>query len=619
MNRDLAVRRMPQPWCTGWLTRAPALAAWACATAWALAPAWADPLVPEVAPPQPRFSQLYPNERVIEFLYGYARAYPDWVSVESLGATSAGGETLLVTINNPATGEHEDKPGFYTDGAIHANEAQATETVLYMIDFMLRHYGRLEPLTQTMDRAAFYFVPIVNPAGRALWFEQPATPNYPRTALVPVDDDRDGAVDEDPFEDLNGDGEITQMRKRVPMGEGTHVQHPDDARLLRRVTGTEQGNYIELGTEGVDNDGDGRLNEDPPGYVDPNRTWGYDWQPPYVQRGAGRYPLAIPETRNIAQWALGRPNIAGVQSFHNTGRMILRGPGAKSSEPYPREDIAVYDVIAGQGTAMLPGYRYFVIFEDLYTVYGGTTEHFYGIHGVISFTNELHGPEQDFDGDGEVTEAERLRFSDLLTLGRMFVEWEAFEHPQYGTIEVGGYRHDTGRVPESFMLAEDSHRNALFALLHASHMPRLSLGEPRVEPLGAGDSGAPVSKVTIAVRNDRAIPTVAARAREHRLHRFDIAEVSGVRVIASGVAETRFGTDVARQAHRPERLMVDGVPGFGARHLVFWLAGTEPATLSYHSLKGGRVTAVIDLADAVSPESVRTGAIDPKRVIRPGG
>ena len=33
------------------------------------------------------------------------------------------------------------------------------------------------------------------------------------------------------------------------------------------------------------NDGDGQVNEDRPGYYDPNRDWAWKWQPDYIQRG----------------------------------------------------------------------------------------------------------------------------------------------------------------------------------------------------------------------------------------------------------------------------------------------------------------------------------------------
>lgn len=45
----------------------------------------------------------------------------------------------------------------------------------------------------------------------------------------------------------------------------------------------------------------------------------------------------------------------------------------------------------------------------------------------------------------------------------MYSEWSEVEHPQYGMVEVGGFKHDTIRVPEGWMLEEESHRNAAWA------------------------------------------------------------------------------------------------------------------------------------------------------------
>ena len=63
------------------------------------------------------------------------------------------------------------------------------------------------------------------------------------------------------------------------------------------------------------------------GGYDMNRNWAYDWQPNYVQYGAKDYPFSQPETRAVAEFVLAHPNIAAAQSYHNSGGMILRGPG----------------------------------------------------------------------------------------------------------------------------------------------------------------------------------------------------------------------------------------------------------------------------------------------------
>jgi hypothetical protein len=254
------------------------------------------------AAPDPQWDRLYPNAAVLEMMRGYERAYPGWVKVESLGKTSAGGDTWLITITNPKTGSAESKPGVYIDGSTHANEIQGTETTLYTVNFVLKNYGKLPRVTEFLDRATLYVIPMMNVDSRERWFSQPSTPNFPRTLPVPIDDDRDGLMDEDGFDDLNGDGEITMMRKKVPLGRGNFKLHPKDSRLLVPVAQNELGDYVMLGFEGSDNDGDGQVNEDPYGYVDPNRVWGEGFQPRYVQAGASEYPLQYPEARNIAEW-----------------------------------------------------------------------------------------------------------------------------------------------------------------------------------------------------------------------------------------------------------------------------------------------------------------------------
>ena len=132
----------------------------------------------------------------------------------------------------------------------------------------------------------------------------------------------------------------------------------------------ERGQYTLLGSEGIDNDNDGLINEDGRGGYDMNRNWAFDWQPSYVQHGAKDYPFSQPETRAVAQFVLQHPNIAAAQSYHNTGAMILRGPGRSGGEVQSSDD-QVLKFIGDRGEQILPYYRSIVIAEDLYTVWGG--------------------------------------------------------------------------------------------------------------------------------------------------------------------------------------------------------------------------------------------------------
>jgi hypothetical protein len=85
--------------------------------------------------------------------------------------------------------------------------------------------------------------------------------------------------------------------------------------MMVPVNPGEIGDYELLGFEGIDRDGDGKVNEDRTGYYDPNRDWGWNWQPDYVQRGAYLYPFSLPETRAVRDFVMKRPNIAGAQTL----------------------------------------------------------------------------------------------------------------------------------------------------------------------------------------------------------------------------------------------------------------------------------------------------------------
>jgi hypothetical protein len=74
-------------------------------------------------------------------------------------------------------------------------------------------------------------------------------------------DDLDDQEDEDGANDLDGNGFITQMRVKDP--QGTWIPVPGDPGLLKKAN-TQKGDkgIYKLYTEGTDDDGDGKYNED---------------------------------------------------------------------------------------------------------------------------------------------------------------------------------------------------------------------------------------------------------------------------------------------------------------------------------------------------------------------
>jgi Zinc carboxypeptidase len=538
------------------------------------------------------FDRWYDYAELTAAIRKIAAAYPELVTVESIGKSHEGRDLLVATVAAKNATPLERRPAMWIDANVHGNEVQGSEVCLYTLWYVCESYGRNAKVKDLLDRAVLYILPSQNPDGRDWWIHGPNTAHSSRTGRVPTDDDRDGAADEDGPNDLDGDGSITQMRKRVAKG-GTHVTDPDDPRLLKPAKPGEPATWIQLGSEGVDDDGDGQVNEDGPGGYDMNRNWPSDWHPHHIQYGAGAYPLSYPECRAIASAILARPNIAALQSYHNAGGMILRGPGAQSYGDYPGDDVAVYDKLGRTGEEMLPHYRYLVIWKDLYSVRGGFVTWGYEGLGIFSFTNELWTTPQygvkASDPQGEKSALDRLRWDDHVELGEKFVEWRPYQHPFYGDVEIGGWKKDTGRVPPTFMLAELCHRNMAFTLYHAGEMPKLEWDEPEVTEVGPG-----LWRVRVEVRNVKVIPTRSAVANQKRMglpDRFTISPRNG-KVLAGGRLVGPFNQEKAEHVeHRPERLLLDrGVEGHN-RVRVEWLlscpAGRPDFGLRFEAEKGG--------------------------------
>jgi hypothetical protein len=550
------------------------------------------------------FNRWHDYEELKSDLLRLEKAFPRMLRYSSIGKSYEGRDMMLMTINNPDTGPESSKPAMYIEANIHGNEIQGAEVCLYTIWYLMENYGRIENLTRLVDERVFYMLPTVNPDGRQYFMT--GTGAGARTGHVPVDDDNDGVYDDDGPDDLNKNGVIEQIRKHVP-GRGTHRKNATDPRLLETAPAGTRGDYVLLGLEGLDNDGDGMVNEDGPGGYDPNRNYGADWQPAYVQGGSMDYPFQLPEARAVNDFLLTHPNIAGAQSYHNSGGMILRGPGAEAQGEYPRSDIEFYDEMGRNGERILPFYRYIVIWSGLYTVHGGFTDWTNDGLGIVSFSNELWNGGQYFTSP-ELREQQRnpespigsrvssYFFDDYLEFGDQYVEWKEFDHPQYGKVEIGGWKKTQGRVPPRFMNEELCHRNMAFTLYQADQMPQIRVGEATVEPLGET-----LYRVRFEIENPKLVPTITARAARNYVVRPDILELNGkgVEVVSAGWVKDRFrpGATLLIDQKDLKRILVrNGHPGRTTRVMEYILRGSGDVQFSYSSAKGGIVRKQVTLS-----------------------
>lgn len=105
--------------------------------------------------------------------------------------------------------------------------------------------------------------------------------------------------------------------------------------------------------------------------------------------------------------------------------------------------------------------------------------------------------------DHEAEGLAMLGWIDRELAGEGFVDWFDFAHPQFGTVQLGGWsiKDLLQNAPPRFLKAE-AHKNALFCLKHAGASPRLELGAARAEHLGDG-----VYRVEVVVKNRGYLPT----------------------------------------------------------------------------------------------------------------
>lgn len=489
--------------------------------------------------PEMTFDCYHDFAEVEQFLRDAAAAYPELASLESIGKSYQGRDLWLLTITDRSGGDPSDKPAVWVDGGVDADEVVSIEAALGVVHRLLTSTD--PEVADLLKRRTFYVAPAIIPDTSELHMR---TPERPRdSTLRPWDDDGDGALDEDGVEDLDGDGQALTMRRENPNGDWTPSE--EDQRVLRRRRPGDAGPFYERWTEGIDNDGDGEYQEDRPGGVDPNRNYPGNWS--IGQRGNGPFAGSETEIRALMEFAAAHPNIAASQHFHSSGGVVLRPPSVPDWQ-LPQSDLDLYLRLAERGLEV-SGYDLATSVYDWswprgsgnrkrgqiwrndegelkgglsrldgYAAYGGSIDALYEIFGVVAFANEIYQMGEDDDGDGRIEGHEALRWDDEELDGRAFKEWEPFDHPQLGRVEIGGWRKFGQNNPLAEDLAEEVRRNVDFVLMQARNTPELAITKLEAVPLGGdvyrveaevANRGFSPTELAVRTQSGRAVPVRA--------------------------------------------------------------------------------------------------------------
>ncbi len=505
------------------------------------------------------FAHYHTYGEVAQFLQKWEKDYPNLVALYSAGKSFEGRDIWQITITNKSTGPDTEKPAMYIEGNRHSGEVTAAESALYLAWYVLTNYGREPGITQLVDTKALYVRVKNNPDGSELYLN---TAQSNRSTVKPHDDDGDGLLDEDPPEDLDGDGLILQMRKKVEDGKGDWTLDPEDpsGRLMKRV-GRGKGNYM-IYSEGIDNDGDGRFNEDGIGGIDLHRNYPENWRPEpgldttgrgWTQGGAGEYPLSEPETRAVVLFLLEHANVSVVQTMDTSVPMHLRPPStSRSEESMIPEDLKLYRHFDQEGKKITGYPNAGDVYWDYANIgrddpemrtraaefgfdlpreprgvplFGHSPDFGYFQYGSIWYGDELWngGRMKDYNGDGRITELENLRWLDENFPGKYFKPWTKFSHPQLGEVEIGGFNPKFFRQnPPPEILEEWAAKEARFNLLLAESLPQVRIVSLEARPIKKEPG---FFEVVGVFTNEGFLPTALEMAKRVKIVRPDAAEI----------------------------------------------------------------------------------------------
>ncbi len=422
-----------------------------------------------------------------------------------------------------ASGDSMPRPAIAVFGNVQASHLAGREVCLELAQRVLDSLDDDAELLAFLEQHDFYFIPSPTPDATEFFF---SSGSFERsTNSRPADDDKDGWLDEDPGEDLNGDGLLTMMRVEDPSGDW--MEHPDDPRVLIRARreDNEQGQWRLL-SEGRDNDGDEAFNEDGPGGVDFNRnmTFNYD----QFSEGSGPWQVSEPESRAVVDWMFDNPQICMVLSFgpeDNIRQPWNNDHGKLMHESAERDDIGIMEYIAKQaveligkdnvpgsasGRGSFPDWAYF----------------HYGAWSICTrawWVPEYKAPEPAEGAEAESAEekkpekSDEKRGSDEINALNWFtaegtdafVEWTAVQHPDFPgkRVEVGGFKPYLRDNPPAEHLPEITSKQFEMLRLLTGMLPRISIRELEVDDLGEG-----LYRVTAHVANDGYLPTSTRKA-----------------------------------------------------------------------------------------------------------
>ncbi len=487
------------------------------------------------------------------------------------------------------------------DGNLHASELSGTTACLMLVDELLA-----EP--ECLDQVAFYVVPRLCPDGAELCLAD--SPRYLRssTRAYPWSDPVGSGIE---ASDIDGNGKLLWMRIVDPRGPWKAC--PEEPCLLtRRNPEDTEGPFYRLLPEGhwVGHREGQKLQPAPSRQaLDLNRNFPYKWRPQHEQSGAGDYPASEPEVAAAVRFLGQHRNVCQAITFHTFSGAILRPYSTQADDTLPKGDLEAYNFF-GKRCSDWSGYPVVCVYHDFRyhpkeVITGTFDDWIYETLGAFSWTVEIwsvlrqagitrgldvqakrgeHRFISWFEEHPIEEERQLLDFCRRELGGQGFVDWQPFQHPDLGTVEIGGWdMFYLFRNPPAQFLEKELRPLTRWVRWLAQANPRLVLVESSVQELGEQ-----LYRVRLVVDNAGWLPSYGSRkALEREVVRGLIVRLEGECQFVSGQPEVQLG-QLEGVASRPvspfwhkgdaedQRVQVEWVVRSAATHLD-WSARHERA------------------------------------------
>lgn len=509
------------------------------------------------------------------------------VSVSTIGQSGTGMPIQCIEVAIQGETPINKRSAVLLVAGIDGEHLLGTEVAIDMVQQLLSMEA--DKTKDLLVKHKLYIIPQVNPDAANYYFNE--VHHEQRRNLTPVDNDHDGMKDEDGNEDLNGDGYITMMRVQ-DVEKATHLPDPEEKRL--NITPEPFENQVAefvLYSEGIDNDGDGKYNEDGIGGVDLNKNFMHG----YVNHGngAGVWQLSESESKALADFVLQHQEIATIVVYgnHDTLSKPFSEDG-KDKAGAPKklfvDDVELYKRISEKFVELTE-----LSNDEQINWDGSFVAWAYAQYGVPAFSTSLwsrpkeekESEDTSSESDSEETseegnltpsgigdisqetmdelfqaavesgyidageassemtptleeaemyckmmgieikrvktskgskkssssDAKWLEYSDKQREGKGFVEWQPFEHPQLGMVDIGGWVPYFKTLPPTDAIEDITQKQSAFLIELASRLPKVRMSSPSIEKLGKG-----LWEIKIAVINDGWFPTGTAMAMKNK-------------------------------------------------------------------------------------------------------